>query len=466
MPTFSIPTSLHDLEREPYNLLPYPVDFNDEDDEARIRSFDSLVRQLKEGNEFLSIQDISIFEAEDTDEGSWLDCGRLQALYTLVRKSSSLLPLTRQALAKVLSDALQELSAILEQKFLIDKGETVPQTFRDAYACHVYMLYSFMFLYESDAKGKDRNTNEIVVVRQISTDAMLRSAETMATYRNTLWRRGVPDEAVVLLPCRIAYPMLELMTGVLARRVCCGDQVLKMVSVTVNSNEFVLNSVTTAVMDLMHSFEHMAGIAAELCTMIQENPLNRLAVELLREFGRVDSCDTKATVGVKNVAPFVSELALLRPRILLSNISHIFPLLNAEQYSLRSSIVTAIGHVAEFLLMRNDSINTIGEEATNDAEQCTSPGQVYKSVNSLLQVLAERCYDTSSYTRAAAVKAWIRLSESSCIPRERTIEVTKLAMGRVQDKTVVVRKPAMQVIFLKMDVCFRLPFVYSLFLLC
>jgi condensin complex subunit 1 len=444
--SFSIPTSLSDLEREPYNLLPYPVDFNDDDEGARSDSFDSLVRKLNAGNEFLSSSGISIFEMEEIDEGSsWLDIIRFQALYTLVRKSTSLALLTREALAKALSDALHELSIILAKLSTNDKGEAVPQSFRDAYACHIYMLYSFMFLFESDAKGKTKNANEIVNIRQISSEAMLRSAETMSVYRTTLWYRGVPDEAVVLLPCRIAYPMLELLTGVLARRACCGDQVLRMISVTLNANEFVLNSVASAMMDLMYSFEHMAAITAEICTMVNEHPLNRLAVELLREFGRLDSGDGKAAVGVKNVAPFVSELALLRPKIVLSNISHILSQLNAEQYNLRSSIVTAIGHVVEFLLIQ--STGSKKEELIEEVEQCYSPGHVTKAVNSLLLVLAERCHDTSSYTRAAAVKAWIRLSESCCIPRERIIEVTTLAMDRVHDKTVVVRKQAMQVQF-------------------
>ena len=48
---FPIPSSLQDLEREPYNLLPYPHDFDDEDEAARANSFCTLVDQIDHGNQ-------------------------------------------------------------------------------------------------------------------------------------------------------------------------------------------------------------------------------------------------------------------------------------------------------------------------------------------------------------------------------------------------------------------------------
>ena len=48
--TFPIPSSLQDLERAPYNLLPYPTDFDDDDGVARAESFDRLVHIIECGN--------------------------------------------------------------------------------------------------------------------------------------------------------------------------------------------------------------------------------------------------------------------------------------------------------------------------------------------------------------------------------------------------------------------------------
>lgn len=81
--SFPIPSSLQDLERAPYNLLPYPHDFEDDDEAARADSFDALVHLVEQGNRTLVSGSLSLF-GEDGDE-PWMDEDRIQALYTLVR---------------------------------------------------------------------------------------------------------------------------------------------------------------------------------------------------------------------------------------------------------------------------------------------------------------------------------------------------------------------------------------------
>jgi hypothetical protein len=103
---FPIPMSLPDLEREPYNLLPYPYDFEDDDknDTIRIRSFAKLLQYVEQGNRCLNNNNynhhhhdketfpMDLFHTATTsntyDEESdepWMDETRVQALYTLVR---------------------------------------------------------------------------------------------------------------------------------------------------------------------------------------------------------------------------------------------------------------------------------------------------------------------------------------------------------------------------------------------
>ena len=91
--TFPIPGSLYDLESEPYNLQPYPADFDNGDDEAaRADAFDGLVVRLEEGNQALLNGGFTMFEDETEEEleeegvqDEWMDHNRVQALYTLVR---------------------------------------------------------------------------------------------------------------------------------------------------------------------------------------------------------------------------------------------------------------------------------------------------------------------------------------------------------------------------------------------
>ena len=91
---FPIPSSLQDLEREPHNLLPYPVDFADDDEAQRAESFDSLVQLIERGNQELMADQGGLPEDGDEDAvdgepstspSTWMDEDRLQAIYTLVR---------------------------------------------------------------------------------------------------------------------------------------------------------------------------------------------------------------------------------------------------------------------------------------------------------------------------------------------------------------------------------------------
>jgi hypothetical protein len=103
---FPIPVSIHDLEREPYNLLPYPNDFEDDnDEEIRMQSFQKLVHYIEQGNRYLhgnrdgmqqhTMMNLFVpasnekvnddMDDDDDDDEPWMDETRMQALYTLVR---------------------------------------------------------------------------------------------------------------------------------------------------------------------------------------------------------------------------------------------------------------------------------------------------------------------------------------------------------------------------------------------
>ena len=392
---------------------------------------------------------------------------------SLYSKSTSLAPATRLGLVQAIAQSIGGLVNIL-QTAALDEGSSetsVPQPFRDAWACHVYMLYTFLFLFESQIKGSDEASgrkqhqeddcgSSPSQLRSIAANAMLQAAKAMAKHRTTLWKRGVPDETVVLLPSRIAYTWLEASTGVLARKTACGDEALQILAVTLDGSKHsasILNTVTAALMDLMHSFEHMAPLAAELCTTVADD---RLAVELLRELGRLDTSNTisnKTGTGIKNVAPFVSNLAVVRPRLVLQHLAHLLPHLEAEPYNLRSAIVTAVGHILAAKMTTTNSHQgetTTAEHSTeaeeekenDDGSQPAKPAVSNKSMDTLLDLLTERVYDVSSYTRATVLKAWIHLVHEQVLPKERVLSVTGIAMDRLQDKTVMVRKQAMQLL--------------------
>lgn len=509
--TFPIPSSLSELEGAPYNLHPYPPDFDDDDEAARAESFGRLIRLLENGNRTLLSSSMGLFESigggdgeddEEEDYDVWNDTERVQALYTLVRKSDSLSPVTRARLVKLLCDAVHGLCDALSSSSgsnavrtrthsqegsaaAISATYLVSQSFRDALACHVYMLYTLMFLTESKDKlgkslgnvtmtgggsrkggkgsggGSAKNqADKSSADRAACADAMHAASVAMSTHASKLWKRSVPDEAVVGLPCRIAYQMLESATGVVARKASSGDKALGILAATVTSAPCLLNTIVSALVDLLHTYEHMAPLVAELCTMIDEknSPTNVLATELLREIGRLDTsgyvdnaAGNKAS-GIKNVSPFVSELAAVQPRVVLSNISLLLPHLDAEPYVLRSAIINSIGHI----LVREDCEIETRKDKVPDDEGDEGSGDdsrgkrqivtMAKTRSNLFDILCERTRDVTSFTRAASLKVLNDLTEKQSLPLDRIMPVTAIAIDRLQDKTVMVRRNAMQLL--------------------
>lgn len=329
------------------------------------------------------------------------------------RKSTSLSVAIRNNLVQVIADAIRSLADILEVS-----NDVVSQAFRDAWACHVYMMYTFTFLNEANRKETGYDTE----YRSIAAGSLLNAAQYMAKYPNLLWKRGVVDESVIILPCRTAYTLLEASSGVISRKSACGDTALQILEISL-SHTSILSLITTSLMDMMHSMEHMSGIVAELCAKSDS-----LSVELLREVARLDG------IGIKNVAPFISSLAASRPRLVLKHMPQLMFFLDGEPYTMRNALVTAIGHILQSLAHGN-------EEESQGAVALDST----KVRDNLLLVLTTRIYDTSSYTRAAVLKTWISLIQSKSLPRDHFLPVTRMAVDRLQDRTVLVRKQALLV---------------------
>ena len=307
------------------------------------------------------------------------------------------------------------------------------------------MLYSAMFLMEShkaDTGTAQKPSESLLQQRTLCSETMMQAATSLSAYKNFFWQRGVADEAVVLIPCRYAYYLLERCTGVQSRKVLCGDIAMQMIAKTIEPDDAPVTPIVASLMDLMHSHEHMAALVAEICGKLCDS--DKLALELLREYGRLDgSGDTKAN-GIKNVAPFITDLSTLQPLCVLQQLPHLLPHFQSEAYNFRSALVNAIANIIEYIhsaVIQQNEIN--GDDSS--ASRNHSPMDFSKTRDQLLDFLFERVYDTSSFTRSTVLKAWITLAVNRMLPKERTVSVTVMAMDRLNDKTVLVRKQAMQV---------------------
>jgi condensin complex subunit 1 len=69
-----------------------------------------------------------------------------------------------------------------------------------------------------------------------------------------------------------------------------------------------------------------------------------------------------------------------------------------------------------------------------------------RSKQAMLEILIERCRDVSAYTRSRVLQVWSELCEENSISIGLWNEVASVASGRLEDKSAIVRKSALQLL--------------------
>jgi condensin complex subunit 1 len=219
-------------------------------------------------------------------------------------------------------------------------------------------------------------------------------------------------------------------------------------------------NVTVSLIHFLHNFEHAPAVIAELLEHMARGGAagdgdgddsaagsaagsaaadvsaangggDRAAGDVIREIGRMSPDDiARDAGGTRNVAAFLPELAQRLPRAVLSNIAVLLPHLGSESYTMRNGVVQAIGNV---ILGAFPEGRELSEAAA-------------RTRDSLLAVLEDRYRDVTSYTRGKTLQVWQALFEARAVPLTWLPRVTAIAVGRLEDKSAIVRKCAMQLL--------------------
>ncbi|KAK9836505.1 hypothetical protein WJX74_001907 [Apatococcus lobatus] len=271
-------------------------------------------------------------------------------------------------------------------------------------------------------------------------ERLLRGAACMADVDlNGLFRPQDPDDRLLQLWMQLGLLMLEQPFA--AKGAGIKEAVARMLSSAAATHGH-MEVVVGGLSSLLGKHDHMGPLAAELAALSQNSCCDdALAVELLREVTGVEPAEydrqqAADAAGVKNVAIFLTELSTRVPKLVLMNISLLMPHLGGKAYSIRSAIVAAVGHILHKGFP--DQLEAGQEEGT--------PGQagLLRAKQQLLALLLERVQDQTSYTRKQVLASWTLLAEHAKIPISHWVPVAELGIGRLDDKSALVRKAALQ----------------------
>lgn len=133
------------------------------------------------------------------------------------------------------------------------------------------------------------------------------------------------------------------------------------------------------------------------------------------------------------------------PDIILSNISVLLPLLDSDSYHIRNAIVTSIAHIILCEFTSAEDPSSDATHAVKDAPSVSAEA-MKKTRDTMLNVLHERAHDINAFSRATVLKMWSLLCQNGAVPLVHLPRVTSTAIDRLRDRTVNVRKNAMQLL--------------------
>lgn len=196
-----------------------------------------------------------------------------------------------------------------------------------------------------------------------------------------------------------------------------------------------ISQTSASVLHLIHKFDFTVAHLAEAVAAAEKKfGDGSLAICLIREIGRTDPKDyARDGAGADNVGRFLVELADRSPKLMSTNLGVLLPHFGGESYKIRNSLVGVLGKLAAKACKDDD-----GNSSTHSMR--------LRSKQAMLEILIERCRDVSAYTRSRVLQVWAELCEQNAISIGLWNEVASVASGRLEDKSAIVRKSALQLL--------------------
>ncbi|NWT03132.1 CND1 protein, partial [Mionectes macconnelli] len=188
---------------------------------------------------------------------------------------------------------------------------------------------------------------------------------------------------------------------------------------------------TLKITQMLQHFEHVAPVFAQAVSLwVEEYGLKSLVGELLREIGQKCPQDlAREASGVKGYSTFITELAGQIPALVLSNMSVLLHHLDGESYMMRNAILAAMAEALIQVLNGNEL-----EEAARGTR------------DEFLSMLQAHMCDVHSFVRSRVLQLFTRIVQHKALPLTQFQSVVSLAVGRLNDKSVIVVKNAIQLL--------------------
>ncbi|KAL7097778.1 hypothetical protein ACP275_10G163900 [Erythranthe tilingii] len=246
-----------------------------------------------------------------------------------------------------------------------------------------------------------------------------------------------PDENYLSFIMKNAFLMFE--NALLLKDSDIKDALCRIIGTCATKYHYLAQS-CASILHMIHKYDFVVTHLADAVAGAEKRYADgSMATSLIREIGRMNPKDyVKDTVGAENIGRFLVELAERLPKLLSTNIGLLVPHFGGESYKIRNALAGVLGKLIA--------------KAFNDVEgEVSSKSIRLRTKQAMLEILLERCRDVSAYTRSRVLQVWAELCEEHSVSIGLWNEVATVASGRLEDKSAIVRKSALNLLIMMLQ---------------
>ncbi|OMO50666.1 Condensin subunit 1 [Corchorus olitorius] len=445
-PLFVFPPNLRALENQ------------DEDDEHQLNRLsvqnpiDVASFRLSELEEFVKgvafdLSDKELFCIEEQDV--------LDRVYSLVRGFSGLTPSCKFILVESLRSNLSVLLPNVDSLVRVSQGrddDEPPMLDRINSHRNAFKIYTFFLLHiilTEESNNVSSNNPKVTASSrkkqpvnmwnwELQRGRMLNLiANSLEINLALLFGSADLDENYLSFIVKNAFSMFE--NALLLKDSETRDALCRIIGACATKYHYTEQS-SASIMHLLHKYDFVVTHMADAVALAEKKYADgTLATSLIREIGRTNpKAYLKDTAGAENVGRFLVELADRLPKLMSTNIGLLVPHFGGESYKIRNALAGVLGKLVA--------------KAFKDVEgEVSSKCVRLRTKQAMLEILLERCRDVSAYTRSRVLQVWAELCEEHSVSIGLWNEVAAVAAGRLEDKSAIVRKSALNLLIMMLQ---------------
>ncbi|KAK4412876.1 Condensin complex subunit [Sesamum alatum] len=451
-PSFVFPQSLTSLEEDndsDYTRLtvqrPFPIS------SLRPPELEELVKGVS-----FDLSDKELFCVEEQEV--------FDRVYSLVKGFASLSPGCKfnlvESLRSNLSVLLPNVESLSRSRGSVSRDDGHDesggeQLVADRLASHrnAFKIYTFflvhILLIEESSSSSDKNATKVVASSRKRQPVnswnwepqrgriMNLIANSLEINLSLLFGSSDPDENYLSFIMKNAFLMFE--NALLLKDSDAKDALCRIIGTCATKYHYIAQS-CASILHLIHKYDFVVTHLADAVAGAEKKYADgSMVISLIREIGRTNPKDyVKDTVGAENIGRFLVELADRLPKLISTNIGLLVPHFGGESYKIRNALVGVLGKLIA--------------KAFNDVEgEVSSKSTRLRAKQAMLEILLERCRDVSAYTRSRVLQVWAELCEEHSLSIGLWNEVATVASGRLEDKSAIVRKSALNLLIMMLQ---------------